>query len=69
MHTGETWSLREPRGQELDRLDGRSNAALAQDRGVTKVVQGQWDFSADLCVRLARLDRVKVVDCQIFSLS
>ena len=48
MLLGETWSLREPRGQELDRLDGRSNTALAQDGGATKVVQGQWDFSQDL---------------------
>jgi len=59
LNNGETWTLREPRGQVLDRLDGKSSAALANaeernsklaagDRNQTKVVQGQWDFSPDL---------------------
>ena len=48
LNNGETWTLREPRGQRLARLDARSSQAVkkleqgsGQGRNATKVVQGQ----------------------------
>ena len=66
-------TLREPRGQVLDRLDGKSSAALksseernsklaAGDRNQTKVVQGQWDFSPDITFETKSSTVVSVED-------
>ena len=73
LNNGETWTLREPRGQVLDRLDGKSSAALANaeernsklaagDRNQTKVVQGQWDFSPDITFETKSSTVVSVED-------